>query len=121
MKINPFFLSIIKTFSIGLLILPTQKVFSQTTITINAGTALATIPNELFGQNYSVYDSTAKSSDPGYAAYTGAVAAMGAVNMRYPGGGYADLVNWNNITCQNAAFPTIAQSIAFANASGVRL
>jgi len=95
-----------------------QAVFAQTTITVNASTAINTIPKELFGQNMSVYDTTALSSAT---AYTQAVAAMGTVNMRYPGGGYADMINWNNVPCQNASFPTIAQSVAFANAGGVRL
>ena len=91
------------------------------TITVNASSAVTAINNELFGQNYAVYDGTAQESDSNYAAYTAAVTAMGAYQMRYPGGGYTDMMNWSNITCQYTYMPSLQESITFATACGTRL
>ena len=92
-----------------------QAKIPAVTVTVDAGTAVRTLTNELFGQNMSVYDSTALSSNGGY---TSAVAAMGATQMRFPGGGYADLVDWNNIECSGSQtwMINIQEAIAFANA-----
>lgn len=91
------------------------------TISVNASSAVTAINNELFGQNYAVYDGTAQPTDANYAAYTAAVSAMGAYQMRYPGGGYTDMMNWNNIQCQYTYMPTIASSVTWAKACGARL
>ena len=61
------------------------------TVNVNASSAICTLPNELYGQNMSVYDSSAQPSDSNFAGYTAAVSYMGIVNMRFPGGGYGDM------------------------------
>jgi hypothetical protein len=90
-------------------------------ITVNASSAVTTLNNELFGQNYAVYDSSAKPSDANFAAYTAAVSAINPSLIRYPGGGYTDMMNWSSITCQYNWMPTLQESISFATASGARL
>ncbi len=90
-------------------------------ITVNAASAVNTINNELFGQNYAVYDSTAIPTNGSYAGYTAAVSNMGCYSIRYPGGGYTDMLNWSTISTEYTFMPSLSQSISFATACGARL
>lgn len=54
------------------------------------------VQDELFGQNWNVYEKSGDGSDPVYVAN---VRAMGAKSLRVPGGGYASIRAWDDITC----------------------
>lgn len=54
------------------------------------------VQDELYGQNWNVYDKSGDGSDPVYVAN---VRAMGSKLLRVPGGGFASLRAWDDITC----------------------
>src|SRR5579872_651469 len=92
-----------------------QTAFAQTNVTINASTALVTIPNEIFGSNMSAYTNSNNGTD---AAYVTAMQVSGSRNIRWPGGSYSDLLNWNNILCQASYYATTPQYISFLQKFG---
>jgi alpha-L-arabinofuranosidase len=89
-------------------------------VSIDAAKAVRTIQPEIFGQNIAVWEGTADGKD---AAYNEAVKAMSPSVIRFPGGGYADLVDWENInSCGYSWVPiTTRKGIDFANACGAKL
>ncbi len=89
-------------------------------ISINADKAIRVLPNELFGQNMAVWEKTGDGSDPGY---IDAVKAMQCAIVRFPGGSYADIVDWENIPqCKLSWVPvTMQKGIAFARACGIQM
>lgn len=79
------------------------------------------IPAELYSHNWNAYDKSGDGSDP---AYNAAVRAMGAGLLRVPGGGYASLRTWDDITCGGRDASWLvdhAGMLAFAKATGVEL
>jgi len=109
------FLSVVILFSFSV------PLFSaDANISINADKALNVIPDELFGQNMAVWEKTGDGSDPGY---IDAVKAMNCAIVRFPGGGYADIVDWENIPqCKMSWIPVNMQKgIGFAKACGIKL
>lgn len=104
------------------LIYPCVQIHAATTasITINAAMSVTAMPVNLFGQNINVYESTADGTDTDFDA---AVKATGAPLMRFPGGGYGDMVDWQTMTsCSNSWLPiTKEKGISFANACNTQL
>jgi hypothetical protein len=89
-------------------------------MTVNAATTLATLSDQIYGQNMVVWDGTANGSD---AAFNQAVSMMKATQMRFPGGGYGDLVDWSNIACGTLNWLPInmQKAITFAKATNTQL
>lgn len=87
---------------------------------IDAAKTLRTLPGEIFGQNIAVWEGTADGKDPDY---NEAVKAMQPGVIRFPGGGYGDMVDWENIkSCGYSWIPiTMEKGIDFANATGASL
>jgi len=65
------------------------------TVTVNATAGLGTIPSNAVGLNTAVYDS--HMNDP---AIPGLVKAAGIDALRYPGGSYSDIYNWQTNVAQ---------------------
>ncbi len=66
---------------------------SATSVTVSAGTPLATIPAGAFGLNTAVWDGNLLD-----AAVAPALSAAGIGALRYPGGSTADIYNWQTNT-----------------------
>ena len=88
---------------------------AQTTVTVNAATTLVTIPGQIYGNNMSCYNSSNNGSD---STYVTDMQISGCRNIRSPGGSYADIVNWNDITCQQSYYATTPQFVSFLQAFG---
>ena len=65
------------------------------TVTVNAGASLGTIPKNAIGLNTAVYDGYMND-----AAIPNLLKAAGITAMRYPGGSYSDIYNWQTNTAQ---------------------
>ncbi|MCE5301383.1 MAG: hypothetical protein LLG37_11010 [Spirochaetia bacterium] len=98
----------------------TYKDAAVTDIKIDASKVTSRINPEIFGQNMAVWEGTADGKDEEYNA---AVKAMNASVLRFPGGGYADMVDWENIPRCNFSWVPInmQEGIEFAKASNVQL
>jgi Cellulose binding domain/Fibronectin type III domain len=87
-----------------------QQAAAQTltdSVTVNATSGLGTIPSDAIGLNTAVYD--------GYMNDTpipGLLKAAGVDAMRYPGGSYSDIYNWQTNTAQGGY---VAPNTSFAN------
>ena len=92
--------------------------YAQTTVTVDASTTLVTIPSDIYGNNMSCYNA---SNNGGDSTYVTAMQASGCRNIRWPGGSYADIVNWNDITCQQSYYATTPQFVSFLQAFGGRM
>ena len=64
-------------------------------VTVNATTGLGTVPNNGVGLNTAVYDGNMND-----AAAPGLIKAAGIDAMRYPGGSYSDIYNWQTNVAQ---------------------
>src|SRR5665213_655079 len=62
------------------------------TVTVDASAITVTIPQEIYGSNMSTYTGVTT----GEAAYATAMQVSGSRNIRWPGGSYSDIVNWND-------------------------
>ncbi len=60
-------------------------------VTVNAGTALATIPSSAWGLNTAVWDGNLRN-----AAVPGLLSKAGVAALRYPGGSTSDVYNWQS-------------------------
>lgn len=76
-------------------------------VSVNAGAALGVIPSGAIGLNTAVYD--ANMND---AAAPGLLKAAGINALRYPGGSYSDIFNWQTNTAQGGYD---APNTAFSN------
>ena len=89
--------------------------FAQATITVNAATTLATIPNAIYGNNAQYYNAANNGT---VAAYNTAMQISGCRNIRWPGGSEADIVNWNNVLCPDAYGASTSQFVTFLQTIG---
>jgi len=64
-------------------------------VTVNATSGLGTIPSDAVGLNTAVYDGYMNDGP-----VTGLLKAAGVDAMRYPGGSYSDIYNWQSNTAQ---------------------
>ena len=69
-------------------------------VTVNAGQTTAVMPLEGIGMHASVYDNTLQASgSPTNDLLNGMLDAAGVTTLRYPGGGYADVVHFSTTRC----------------------
>ncbi len=92
-----------------------SALYAQANITVNASSVVTTIPSEIYGTNMSTYTSSNNGSDP---AYVTAMQVSGSRNIRWPGGSYADFVNWNDLQCQGNFEVTTPEYISFLQKFG---
>jgi len=87
---------------------PPAAAQTAASVTVNATSGLGTIPADAIGLNTAVYD--------GYMNDTpipGLLKAAGIDALRYPGGSYSDIYNWQNGTA--AAGGYVAPNTAFSS------
>jgi Cellulose binding domain/Fibronectin type III domain len=77
-------------------------------VTVNATSGLGAVPAHGIGLNTAVYD-----GDMNDAAIAPLLKAAGVTAMRYPGGSYSDIYNWQNQTAAAGGF--VAPNTSFAN------
>ena len=77
-------------------------------VTVNATSGLGAIPQGAIGLNTAVYD-----GDMNDTAVPGLLKAAGIDAMRYPGGSYSDIFNWQTNTAAAGGF--VAPNTTFAN------
>jgi hypothetical protein len=77
-------------------------------VTVNATSGLGAIPPSAVGLNTAVYD-----GDMNDTAIPGLLKAAGVDAMRYPGGSYSDIFNWQANTAAGGGF--VAPNTTFAN------
>jgi hypothetical protein len=85
-------------------------------VTVNATAGLATIPPAALGLNTAIYDGNMNN-----AAMPGLIKAGGFTALRYPGGSYSDIYNWQTHTTQGgyvAPNTTFTQFMATSKAAG---
>lgn len=80
-------------------------------VTVNATAGLGTIPSGGVGLNTAVYD-----GDMNDTAIPGLLKAAGFTAMRYPGGSYSDIFNWQTNTAAAGGF--VAPGTTFADFMG---
>jgi hypothetical protein len=78
------------------------------TVTVNSTAGLGSIPASGIGLNTAVYD-----GDMNDTAIPGLLKAAGVDAMRYPGGSYSDIYNWQTQTAVDNGF--VAPGTSFAN------
>jgi hypothetical protein len=83
---------------IGLLAAPSVAAPAADTVTVNAGQTLGTIPSNGVGLNTAVYDGHMNDS-----AIPGLISSAGIDALRYPGGSYSDIYNWQTNTAQGGS------------------
>jgi hypothetical protein len=106
----------------GMLALPASAAPAATaaSVTVNAGAGLATVPSNAVGLNTAVYDGHMND-----AVIPGLVKAAGITALRYPGGSYADIYNWQTNTAQggyvapNTSFTDFMRTAQTAGANPV--
>ncbi|MFC0438876.1 cellulose binding domain-containing protein [Kutzneria buriramensis] len=89
---------------------------TSTTVSVNATGGLGTIPSNAIGLNTAVYDG--HMNDP---AIPGLVKAAGITALRYPGGSYSDIYNWQTNVAQggyDAPNTSFADFMKTAQATG---
>src|SRR4051812_22173483 len=89
---------------------------ASTTVSVNAAGGLGSIPSNAIGLNTAVYDG--HMNDP---AIPGLVKAAGITALRYPGGSYADIYNWQTNVAQggyDAPNTSFADFMKTAQATG---
>ncbi|MFC0541681.1 cellulose binding domain-containing protein [Kutzneria chonburiensis] len=94
----------------------TAATTASTTISVNATGGLGAIPSNAIGLNTAVYDG--HMNDP---AIPGLVKAAGITALRYPGGSYADIYNWQTNVAQggyDAPNTSFADFMKTAQATG---
>ncbi|HET7013050.1 MAG TPA: cellulose binding domain-containing protein [Streptosporangiaceae bacterium] len=86
----------------------TATTATAASVTVNATSGLGTIPQGAIGLNTAVYD-----GDMNDTAVPGLLKAAGIDAMRYPGGSYSDIFNWQTNTAAEGGF--VAPNTTFAN------
>jgi len=92
-----------------------SALYAQTNITVNASSVISTVPPEIYGNNMAPWVGTNNGSD---STYTTAMQVSGSRNIRWPGGSWADILNWNDIQCQASYDVTTSQYISFLQKFG---
>src|SRR5512135_2918142 len=72
---------------------PANAATSAASVTVNATSGLGTVPAHAIGLNTAVYD-----GDMNDAAIPPLLKAAGIDALRYPGGSYSDIYNWQTQT-----------------------
>ncbi len=85
----------------------TAATAAAATVTVNAAAGLGTIPGNAIGLNTAVYDGYMND-----AAIPNLVKAAGITAMRYPGGSYSDIYNWQTNTAPGGY---VAPNTSFAD------
>ena len=80
-------------------------------VTVNATAGLGTIPANAIGLNTAVYD-----SDMNDTAIPGLLKAAGIDALRYPGGSYSDIYNWQTGTAADNGY--VAPGTSFSDFIG---
>jgi hypothetical protein len=91
----------------GVLTAPSAASNVTDTVTVNATAGLGTIPSNAIGLNTAVYDG--HMNDP---AIPGLLKAAGIDALRYPGGSFSDIYNWQTNLAQGGF---VAPNTGFAN------
>ena len=78
---------------------PAAAATSTDAVTVNATSGLGTIPPGAIGLNTAVYD-----SDMNDAPIPGLLKAAGIDALRYPGGSYSDIYNWQTSTAADGGY-----------------
>src|SRR5215469_16035317 len=68
---------------------------SMANVTVNAQEGLGTIPSTAYGLNTAVWDAQMNTTQT-----QGLLQQAGVDMLRYPGGSYGDIYNWQNNTAQ---------------------
>src|SRR5215469_17079518 len=87
---------------------PAAAATSSASVTVNATAGLGTVPAHGIGLNTAVYD-----SDMNDTAIGPLLKAAGVDAMRYPGGSYSDIYNWQTQTAVDGGY--VAPNTSFAN------
>ena len=74
-------------------IAPASATAAAVNVTVNADEGLGTVPSTAYGLNQAVWDSQMNTQ-----ASVTALSQAGVEMMRYPGGSYGDIYNWQNNT-----------------------
>jgi hypothetical protein len=88
----------------------TTQPFANPVITVDAASVLRTIPRDLFGINMATWTALVGS---GETTYEERMKVAGVTQIRWPGGSYADIVDWNDLNCPGDGQSTTDQEIAF--------
>ncbi|MGD0561110.1 MAG: alpha-L-arabinofuranosidase, partial [Streptosporangiaceae bacterium] len=90
---------------------------TSATVTVNATASIGTIPSNAIGLSTAVYD-----SDMNDAAIPPLLKAAGIDALRYPGGSYSDIYNWQTQTAVDGGYvapdTSFADFMTTANAAG---
>jgi len=95
----------------GLAIQPAGAATLTDAVTVNATAGLGTIPASAIGLNTAVYD-----SDMNDTAIPGLLKAAGVDALRYPGGSYSDIYNWQTDTATDNGY--VAPGTSFSSFIG---
>src|ERR1700745_1949126 len=87
---------------------PASAATSAASVTVSATAGLGTVPAHAIGLNTAVYD-----GDMNDAAIPPLLKAAGIDALRYPGGSYSDIYNWQTQTAAGGAY--VAPNTSFAN------
>ena len=100
-------------------VLPASAATNSASVTVNATAGLGTVPAHGIGLNTAVYD-----SDMNDAAIGPLLKAAGVNAMRYPGGSYSDIYNFQTQTAVEGGFvapnTSFASFMSTANAAGAQ-
>src|SRR5580704_2671982 len=116
-----FFSSLLGLGVIGIasVAVPAQAATLTASVTVNATAGLGSVPAHGIGVNTAVYD-----SDMNDAAIPPLLKAAGVTAMRYPGGSYSDIYNWQTQTAAAGGFVApntgFSSFMATANAVGAQ-
>ena len=92
---------------------------STDAVTVNATSGLGTIPSGAIGLNTAVYD-----SDMNDAPIPGLLKAAGIDALRYPGGSYSDIYNWQTSTAADSGYvapgTTFSDFMSTASSTGAQ-
>ncbi len=92
---------------------------STDAVTVNATSGLGTIPSGAIGLNTAVYD-----SDMNDAPIPGLLKAAGIDALRYPGGSYSDIYNWQTSTAADNGYvapgTTFSDFMSTASSAGAQ-
>ena len=105
-----FFSSLLGLGVIGIasVAVPAHAATLTASVTVNATAGLGSVPAHGIGVNTAVYD-----GDMNDAAIPPLLKAAGVTAMRYPGGSYSDIYNWQTQTAAAGGF--VAPNTSFSN------
>jgi hypothetical protein len=92
--------------------------FAHPVISVDASSVLHTIPRDIFGINMAAWTGLNNS---GEATYEERMKVAGVTQVRWPGGSWADILNWNDIQCQGSSDATTEQALSFMATFGGKM